>query len=51
MAYTAVDAELNVAAVTRAVSKGMCLPLGGPIPLSMRVKKTVEFYKRKLQPK
>jgi hypothetical protein len=48
-AHTVVDAELNVNAVIEAISKGLCQPFGRPIPLRMRLKKTIESYRRKLR--
>jgi predicted metal-dependent phosphoesterase TrpH len=48
-AHTVVDAELNVNEVIKAISKGLCQPFGRPIPLRMRLKKTIESYRRKLR--
>jgi predicted metal-dependent phosphoesterase TrpH len=48
-AYTVIDAEPNVEAVTKALSMGQCQPFGRAIPVSMRLESQWQFYKKHLQ--
>jgi predicted metal-dependent phosphoesterase TrpH len=47
-AYTAVNAEPNVNDVVKAISKGLCQPLGRSIPLTIRLKRIIAINKRRL---
>jgi len=46
-AYTIMDAELEVDEIVKAISKGLCLPCGGAIPLKIRLKRELLLLKRK----
>jgi len=45
-AYTMIDAEPNVEAIVKAIVEGHCQPFGGPIPISMRIRNQVRFFKK-----
>lgn len=47
-AYTIVNAESQIDKIMRAVKKGLCEPVGGAIPLTMRLKREILSLKRKL---
>lgn len=47
-AYTVIDAEPTVEAVTKALAKGQCQPFGRAIPVSMRLESQWQFYKKHL---
>lgn len=46
IAYTLVECEPNVDAILKAIVAGRCEPLGGPIPISLRVKNQLRFFKK-----
>jgi predicted metal-dependent phosphoesterase TrpH len=46
-AYTTVDAEVNVDSIIKSISKGLCQPFGGAIPLKMRLKRELLTLKSK----
>jgi predicted metal-dependent phosphoesterase TrpH len=47
-AYTLIDAEPSVDAIAKAIVKGQCQPFGKPVPLTLTLKKQIEYMKRKL---
>lgn len=47
-AYTTIEAETNVNDVMKAVSRGLCQPVGNSIPLRIRIQKIFETNKRRL---
>jgi len=47
-AYTVLDSEPNVDDIVKAMCKGQCQPSGGPIPLSVRLRRIIEVNKRRL---
>ena len=49
-AYTSIDAEPNVEAVTEAIVHGRCQPHGEPVPLMLKIAKQFQYYKRKIAP-
>ncbi len=46
-AYTLVDAELDCEEVVKAISKGLCEPVGNAIPLRIRLKREILAIKTK----
>jgi hypothetical protein len=48
-AYTLIDAEPQVDAISKAITKGLCQPLGKPIPATLKLEKQIQFLKNKLQ--
>ncbi len=46
-AHTLVDAELKVDEIIKAISRGLCHPFGGAIPLKVRLKRELLVLKRK----
>jgi predicted metal-dependent phosphoesterase TrpH len=46
-AYTIIEAELEINRIIRAISKGLCQPFGGAIPLKTRLKRELLILKRK----
>jgi len=47
-AYTLIDAEPRVDAISKAIAKGLCKPFGNAIPATLRLEKQVQFLKKKL---
>jgi len=47
-AYTVVNAEPDANDVVKAISKGLCQPFGGPIPLTIRLKRIIAINKSRL---
>jgi predicted metal-dependent phosphoesterase TrpH len=50
-AYTAVDAELRVEAIIEAVRKGLCQPFGKPVPLTLKLERTLRAFRRNFDKK
>jgi predicted metal-dependent phosphoesterase TrpH len=48
-AYTLIDAEPQVGAISKAITKGLCQPFGKPIPATLKLEKQIQFLKNKLQ--
>jgi predicted metal-dependent phosphoesterase TrpH len=48
-AYTVIDAELQVDAIAKAITKGLCQPFGKPIPVTLKLEKQIQFLKNKLR--
>lgn len=48
-AYTLINSESNVDEVVKAVKNGRCSPLGEAIPLRIRLKRKILFFKRRFQ--
>jgi predicted metal-dependent phosphoesterase TrpH len=48
-AYTLIDAEPQVDAISKAITKGLCQPFGKPIPATLKLEKQIQFLKNKLQ--
>ena len=48
-AYTLIDAEPQVDAISKAITKGLCQPFGKPIPASLKLEKQIQFLKNKLR--
>jgi len=48
-AYTVIDAEPQVGAISKAVLKGLCQPFGKPIPTTLKLEKQIQFLKNKLR--
>ncbi|MEM0057946.1 MAG: PHP domain-containing protein [Candidatus Bathyarchaeia archaeon] len=48
MAYTLVEAELNCESVVKAISRGLCEPMGNTIPLGTRLKREFLAIKVKI---
>lgn len=48
-AYTVVDAQPNVDDVVKAISKGLCQPLGRGIPLNIRFRRILEVNRKRLE--
>jgi len=51
MAYTLVEAELDIDDVVKAISKGLCEPLGKAIPAGIRLKREILALKMKTSPR
>ncbi|UCF45031.1 MAG: CehA/McbA family metallohydrolase [Candidatus Bathyarchaeota archaeon] len=47
-AYTLIDAESQVDAISKAITKGLCQPFGKPIPATLKLEKQIQFLKNKL---
>lgn len=47
-AYTIVDAELALEEIIKEIKKGLCQPFGRAIPLSLRLKREILVFKRRL---
>ncbi len=47
-AYTLIDAEPQVDAISKAIIKGLCQPFGKPIPATLKLEKQIQFLKNKL---
>jgi predicted metal-dependent phosphoesterase TrpH len=45
-AYTAIDSELQVEAIIEAVRKGLCQPFGKPVPLTLKLERTLRAFRR-----
>ncbi len=50
-AHTVIDAELNVDAITKAITRGQCQPFGGPLPFFIRLENQGRFFKKYLRGK
>jgi predicted metal-dependent phosphoesterase TrpH len=48
-AYTVIDAEPQVDAISKAIIKGLCQPFGKPIPATLKLEKQIQFLKNKLR--
>jgi predicted metal-dependent phosphoesterase TrpH len=48
-AYTVIDAEPQVDALSKAILKGLCQPFGKPIPATLKLEKQIQFLKNKLR--
>jgi predicted metal-dependent phosphoesterase TrpH len=48
-AYTLIDAEPQVDAISKAIAKGLCQPFGKPIPATLKLEKQIQFLKNKLR--
>lgn len=48
-AYTLIDAEPQVDAISKAIIKGLCQPFGKPIPATLKLEKQIQFLKNKLR--
>jgi predicted metal-dependent phosphoesterase TrpH len=48
-AYTLIDAEPQVDAISKAITKGLCHPFGKPIPATLKLEKQIQFLKNKLR--
>jgi predicted metal-dependent phosphoesterase TrpH len=48
-AYTLIDAEPQVDAISKAITKGLCQPFGKPIPATLKLEKQIQFLKNKLR--
>jgi predicted metal-dependent phosphoesterase TrpH len=48
-AYTLIDAEPQVGAISKAITKGLCQPFGKPIPATLKLEKQIQFLKNKLR--
>jgi predicted metal-dependent phosphoesterase TrpH len=48
-AYTVIDAEPQVDAISKAILKGLCQPFGKPIPATLKLEKQIQFLKNKLR--
>jgi len=48
-AYTVIDAEPQVDAISKAITKGLCQPFGKPIPVTLKLEKQIQFLKNKLR--
>lgn len=46
-AYTIVDAEPKVTSIIESLNKGFCEPFGEPIPLGLRLKRTLLRFKKR----
>jgi predicted metal-dependent phosphoesterase TrpH len=47
-AYTVIDAEPSVEAITKAIVRGQCQPFGESVPWTLTLKRQVEYLKRRL---
>ena len=47
-AYTLIDAEPQVDAISKAITTGLCQPFGKPIPATLKLEKQIHFLKNKL---
>jgi predicted metal-dependent phosphoesterase TrpH len=47
-AYTLIDAEPSVDAVVKAITKGQCEPFGEPVPLTLKLEKQYQYFKKKI---
>jgi hypothetical protein len=47
-AYTLIDAELNVDAIAKSIVRGQSQPFGKSIPLTLTLKRQVQYLKRRL---
>jgi predicted metal-dependent phosphoesterase TrpH len=48
-AYTVIDAEPQVDAISKAITKGLCQPFGKPIPATLKLEKQIQLLKNKLR--
>jgi predicted metal-dependent phosphoesterase TrpH len=48
-AYTLINAEPQVDAISKAITKGLCQPFGKPIPATLKLEKQIQFLKNKLR--
>ena len=48
-AYTLIDAEPQVDAISKAITKGLCQPFGKPIPATLKLERQIQFLKNKLR--
>jgi predicted metal-dependent phosphoesterase TrpH len=48
-AYTLIDAEPQVDAISKAITKALCQPFGKPIPVTLKLEKQIQFLKNKLR--
>lgn len=48
-AYTVIDAEPQVDALSKAITKGLCQPFGKPIPVTLKLEKQIQFLKNRLR--
>ncbi len=48
-AYTLIDAEQQVDAISKAITKGLCQPFGKPIPATLKLEKQIQFLKNRLR--
>ncbi len=48
-AYTLIDAEPQVDAISKAITKGFCQPFGKPIPVMLKLEKQIKFLKNSLE--
>ena len=47
-AYTLIDAEPQVDAISKAITTGLCQPFGKPIPAMLKIEKQIQFLKNRL---
>jgi predicted metal-dependent phosphoesterase TrpH len=47
-AYTIIEAEEEINRIIKAISKGLCQPFGGAIPLKTRIKREILVLKKKI---
>jgi predicted metal-dependent phosphoesterase TrpH len=50
-AFTLIEADSNADDVAEAISKGRCQPFGEPLPLKLKLERTVKTFKKKLEGK
>jgi predicted metal-dependent phosphoesterase TrpH len=48
-AYTVIDAEPQVDAITKAIARGHCQPFGKPIPMTLKLEENLQSLKRKFR--
>jgi predicted metal-dependent phosphoesterase TrpH len=48
-AYTLIDAEPQLDAISKAITKGLCQPFGNSIPVTLKLEKQIQFLKNKLR--
>jgi predicted metal-dependent phosphoesterase TrpH len=47
-AYTLIDAEPSIEAIARSIIRGQCQPFGKPVPMTLTLKRQVQYLKRSL---
>jgi len=48
-AYTIIDSEPSIEDVVKSIARGQCQPFGKPVPLTLTLKRQVQYLKRRLR--